>query len=266
MSLRENFNVLGKIQKKYETFSIPIEKEVTNIDKDGNESVLTISYKIKFIGSARFMANSLSNLVDNLTEGIHKIKCKGCDCFLEYESIKNNLIKYECSSCDKDYSNKIDEELKKRFRNTFKFSNNDINKVVLFLRKGVYPYEDMDDWKKLNEISLPENEKFYSNLNMENITDADYMHSKRVCKDFEIKKFQKVSIKIIRDLYLKKDKLLFVDVCKNFRKMCLKFYHFDPVKFASAPGLSWQAALKKTEVKIELLTDIDMLLMIEKGI
>ena len=85
-----------------------MEKEVTNIDKDGNESVVTISYKIKFIDSARFMANSLSSLVDNLVEGIHKIECKNCDCFLEYESVKDNLIKYKCLSWNKDYLNKLD--------------------------------------------------------------------------------------------------------------------------------------------------------------
>ena len=73
------------------------------------------------------MASSLSNPVDNLTEGIYQIKCKDCDCFLEYESIKDNLIKYKCLSCNKYYSNKLDEELKKKFKNTFKFSNNDIN-------------------------------------------------------------------------------------------------------------------------------------------
>ena len=87
------------------------------------------------------MATSLSNLVDNLTEIIRKIICKDCDCFLEYESVKDNLIKYKCFlSCNKDYSNKIDEELKNRFKNIFKFSNNDINKFILLLRKGVYPY------------------------------------------------------------------------------------------------------------------------------
>ena len=63
--------------------------------KDGNERVVTISYKIKFIDSARFMTTSLSSLVDNLSEGIHKIKCKDCDCFLEYESVQDNLIKYK---------------------------------------------------------------------------------------------------------------------------------------------------------------------------
>ena len=100
-------------------FSIPIEKEVIEIDEDGNGRVVTISYQIKFIDSARFMATSLSSLVDNLTEIVHKIKCKGCDCFLEYESVKDNLIKYKCLSCNKNYSSKIDEELK-RFKNTFK--------------------------------------------------------------------------------------------------------------------------------------------------
>ena len=66
------------------------------IDKDGNESVETISYKIKFINSVRFIATSLSNLVDNLAEGIHKIKCKDCDCFLEYGSVRENLIRCKC--------------------------------------------------------------------------------------------------------------------------------------------------------------------------
>ena len=126
--------------EKYKTFSVPIEKEVTKIGKDGNESVDTISYKIKFIDSARFMATSLSNLVDNFAEGIHKIKCKDCNCFLEYESVKDNLIKCKCLSCNKCYSNKLDEKLKKRFKNTFKYFNNDINKFILLLRKDAYPF------------------------------------------------------------------------------------------------------------------------------
>ena len=83
------------------------------------------------------MASSLSNLVDNLTDGIHKIKCEDCDCFLEYESVKDNLVKYKCLSYNKDYSNMLDEKLKKQFKNTFKFSNNDTNKFILLLRKGV---------------------------------------------------------------------------------------------------------------------------------
>ena len=100
------------------------------------------------------MASSLSKLVDNMSEGIHKVKCKDCNCFLEYQSVKGDLIKYKCLSCIKGYSNKMDEELKKRFKNTFKFSNNDINKFILLLSKGVYPYKCMDDWKRFNEQRL----------------------------------------------------------------------------------------------------------------
>ena len=96
---------------------------------------------------------------------------------------------------------------------------------------------------------------------MEDITDADYMYAKTVCKDFEIKNLGEY-----HDLYLKIETLLLADVFKNFRKIFFKIYHLDPVKFLSAPGLAWQAALKKAEVKLELLTDIDMLLMVEKVI
>ena len=105
----KQFECLGENAEKYKTFSVPIEKEVTKIDKDDNENFLTISYKINLIDSTGFMATSLSNLVDNLTEGIHKIKCKDCDCFFGYESAKDNLIKYKCLSCNKNYSNKMDE-------------------------------------------------------------------------------------------------------------------------------------------------------------
>ena len=166
-------NILEK--KLRRTFSVLISKKVKKkrFDKDGNQSVITISYKIKFIDKARFMANWLSNLVNNLAEGIHKIKCKDCDCFLEYEIVKDNLIKYKCLTCDKGYSNKIDEELKKQFRNTFKFSNNDINKFILLLRKRVYPYEYMDDSEKFIEIFL-DKEKIYTSR-------------QRVFNDFKIK-------------------------------------------------------------------------------
>ena len=170
------------------------------------------------------------------------------------------MIIYKCLPCYKNYSKKLNEE--GIIKNAFKFSNNDINKFILLLRKGVYPYEYMDDWEKFNETKLPEKEEFYSNLNLEDITDADYMHAKRVCNYFEIKKLGEY-----HDLYLESDVSLLADVFENFRKMCLKIYQLDPAKFLSAPGLAWQvAALKKIEIKLELSTDIDILLMVEKGI
>ena len=96
------------------------------------------------------MPTTLSNLADNLTEEIHKIKCKDFDCILGYGNVKENLIKYECLSCSKNYSNKIDDELKKRFKNTLKFSNNDTNEFILLLIKSVYPYECRDEWETFN--------------------------------------------------------------------------------------------------------------------
>ena len=96
------------------------------------------------------MATSLSNLADYPKELIHKIKCKDWDSFLEYEKVKGNFIKHKCLSCNKNYSNKIDKELKRRFKNTFKFSKKDINKFILLLRKGIYHYECMNHWKKFN--------------------------------------------------------------------------------------------------------------------
>ena len=86
------------------------------------------------------MATSLSNLVDNLTAGIHKIKCKDCNYFLEYESFKDNLIKHKCLSCNKDYSNKFDEKSKNLFKDSFTFCDSNINLFILLLRKGVYRY------------------------------------------------------------------------------------------------------------------------------
>ena len=102
---------------------------------------------------------------------------------------------------------------------------------------------------------------FYSELYSEDITDEDYMHYQKVFKELELK-----NLGDYHDLYVQCDTLLLADVFENFRNKCIEIYELDPAHFLSAPGLAWQACLKKTEVKLELLTDIDMLLMVEKGI
>ena len=119
----------------------------------------------------------------------------------------------------------------------------------------------MDDWEKFSETSLPEKEDFYSLVNIEDITDVDSAHVKRVCKDFEIKNLGE-----FHDLYVQSNRLLLADVFENFRNMCFEIYEVGAAKFLSAPGLAWQEASKKTKVESDLLTDIDMLLMLEKGI
>ena len=146
----------------------------------------------------------------------------------------------------------------KKFKNTYSFCNNDLNKFILLLRKGVYPYEYMDSWEKFNETSLPSKEDFYSHLNMENIDDIDYRHGNNVFKSFKLE-----NVGDYHDLYVKSDTLL-ADVFENFRNMCIKVYELDPAHFVSLPGLAWQACLKKTNIELELLTDYNMLLMVEK--
>ena len=88
----------------------------------------------------------------------------------------------------------------------------------MLLRKGVYPYEYMDNWERFDETSLPKKESFYSNLNMENIDDIDY-------------------------------RLLII----NFRNTCIKVYELDPAHFLSLPGLTWQVCLKKNKHKIRII-------------
>ena len=119
----------------------------------------------------------------------------------------------------------------------------------------------MDNWEKFNETSLPNQESFYSNLNMENIDDTDYRHGNNVFKRFKLKNLGEH-----HDLYVQSDTLLLADVIENFRNMCIEVYELDPAHFLSLPELAWQACLKKTNIKLELLTDYDMLSMIEEGI
>ena len=134
-------------------------------------------------------------------------------------------------------------------------------KLELLKRKGVYPYEYMDCLDKLKERELPPIEKFYSHLNGEGISEEDYQHARTVWEEFNIE-----TMEGYHDLYLKSDVLLLADVFENFRNVCLHHYKLDPAWYYTSPGLAWDAALKITGVELELLTDPDMLLMIEKGV
>ena len=120
----------------------------------------------------------------------------------------------------------------------------------------------MDSWERFDETWLPDKEAFYSSLNMKNITDVDHRHAKRVFKNLNNKNLGD----LYHDLYVESDTLLLADVFENFRNKCIEIYELDPAHFLSAPGLAWKACLKKAEVKLELLTNVDMLLMVEKGI
>ena len=205
-----NFECFGENTEKYVTFSVPIKKKIENKD-------LEITYKIKFIDSYRFMSSSLSKLVDNLSQGIHNNECVDCKSNLDYVRItmarptaepsslerKNEKLLLKCFNCDSYYKKKFNKDLIKKLKNTYSFCNNDLNKFLLLLRKGVYPYEYADTWERFNKISLPSKEDFYSNLNMEDISDIDYRHANNVFKVFKLE-----NLGDYHDLYVQSDTLL----------------------------------------------------------
>ena len=129
------------------------------------------------------------------------------------------------------------------------------NKLSLVMRKGVYPYGYMDSLERFKENELPPKESFYSRLTGEDISDEDYQHAKKVWEVFEMEHLQDY-----HNLYNETDVLLLPDVFENFRNICMENYKLDPAHYYTAPGLSWDACLKMTNVKLELLTDVDMLL------
>ena len=133
-------------------------------------------------------------------------------------------------------------------------------KLDLMARKGVYPYDYMDSFDKFNE-KLPTKEDFYSILNDEHISNEDYQHVETVWETFNLK-----NMGDYHDLYLQSDILLLADVFENFRRTCLEYYKLDPCHYFTSPGLSRDAMLKMTDIKLELMTDIDMFQFIEKGL
>ena len=186
---------------------------IDNNDDNNNDKnkVEIIIYRLKFIDSCRFMQNSLSTLVDNLSE--------------------INTKEHENSFINKKQSYNL---LIEKFYNTYQLSNKDINKFALLLRKGVYPYEYMDNWKRFNElIPLEEDYYYYSKLNMKVITKEDIKHIKIECDTFKIK-----TLGEYHDLYLQSDTALLADVFENFRDKCIEIYKIDPAYFLSAPGLA----------------------------
>ena len=170
--------------EKYITFSVPIKKACDN-DK-------TITHKLKFIDSFRFMSTSLSELVDNMSGIFSSIEFKSCIeeikinlecCFV---GLKNNRLIYRCKEYKEEWKRPTNEFIE-NFPGLYQFCNTDHNKFVLLLWKGVYPYEYIDSWEKLNETTIPPKQDFYSNLNLEDFSDENYAHAQKVWDVFEIK-------------------------------------------------------------------------------
>ena len=124
----------------------------------------------------------------------------------------------------------------------------DAKRFTLLRRKGVFPYDWFDSFENFKETKLPPKDDFYSRLSGSHITDEDYQHAQDVWKEFEI-----LNMREYHDLYLETDILLLADVFENFRDVAMEHYGLDPAWYYSTPGLSWDAMLKKTKIKLELL-------------
>ena len=133
--------------------------------------------------------------------------------------------------------------------------------VELIKQKGFYPYEYMDTEEKFNDTKPAPQEAFYSKLTGKGISNKNYKHVLNVSNSFNME-----TMKDYHKLYNETDALLLADVFENFRDLCLKIYGLDPVHYYTAPGLAWDACLKITNINLELLSDLNMLLIFEKGI
>ena len=212
-----------------------------------------ITYKLKIVDSYRFMSTSLSNLDDNLS-GVYDKECKKCmerkkiqlNC--EFIGFKNGRLSYKCKECKKSYTNIANESIK-NFPSLYKFSDGDLNKFFLLLRKDIYPYEYIDSWERFDENTIPPKKAFYSDLNLENITDKDYEHDvKNVWEAFEIK-----TLVEYHDLYVQCDTFLLADVFENFRNKCIEIYELDPAHFFICTRISMTSMFKKGNSRIRII-------------
>ena len=198
---------------------------------------------------------------------------KGEECRMNVNAIPNNIEKYMAvmlgdslvfidsfQFMSQSLANLVNNLPKEALKFTREFFKND-KYINLKVKKGVYPYDYMDSFEKFNDSKLPSKEEFYSQLSDEHISDEDYAHAKKVWETFKMK-----NMGYYHDLYLHSDILLLADVFENFRKTCLEHYKLDPCHYFTSPGLSWDAMLKMTNVKLELMTDIDWFQFIEKGL
>ena len=155
----------------------------------------------------------------------------------------------------------LDSLVKNLSDNHFKYLSEKFSGELLRLvkQKGMYPYEYMGSFKKLSEGKLPDRSKFFSSLKDECLSEKDYLKAVDVWNVFKMN-----TMGDYHDLYLKTDVLLLADVFEKFISTCLDYYGLDTCHYISSPGLSWDAMLKMTKIELDLISDIDMHLFIEK--
>ena len=141
-------------------------------------------------------------------------------------------MSYKCKECN-DKSYKPINGLDKKIPNTHQLCSENVNEFALLIRKGVYPYEYMNSWEKINEAAILSKEIFYSKLNNEGITDEDYALVQKVWDIFQIRNLGEY-----HDLYVQNDALLIADLFENFSDKCIDIYELDPPHSVSAIGLA----------------------------
>ena len=196
-----------------------------------------------------------------------------------------SFTKHVADTGEKTESNEVRNCIRFRFIDSYKFLSSSLEKLASFLttnqlkitrsefsslsnedfelltRKGVFPYEYVDDATKLLDTRLPPRESFFSSLTEQTVSESDYAHAENVWQRFAIETLGEYS-----DLYLKTDVLLLADIFENFREKSIQSYGLDPAHYYTLPGYTWDCMLKHTRVIFELLTDIDMVMLIERGI
>ena len=186
---------------------------------------------------------------------------KGEEQHLKINAIPNNMEKYMAFMLGNHLidsfqfmSSSLDKLVSNLPKEAFKYTSEEFTgkKLNLMSQKGMYPYGYMDCFET--------KEQFYSILNDQHVTNGEYDHARKVWKTFDIKTMGEC-----HDLYLKSDVLLLADVFESFRKTCLQYYKLDPCHYFTSLGLSWDTMLKMTNIKLELMTNVDMFQFIEKG-
>ncbi|XP_037823480.1 uncharacterized protein LOC119611843 [Lucilia sericata] len=209
-------------------------KELNNID-DGPINIIPLNKELYI---------SLSKTINS--DNGRNIEIRFLDSYRFMTSNLDNLVK-----------NLTQDELKV----VKEFHSDDKSKFNLLIRKGVFPYTYLNSVEKLQEPCLPTIDEFFNKLTESECSIEDYAHAQKVWNTFECKTLEDYLM-----LYLRSDVLLLADVFENFRLVCKNIYNLDPCHYYTAPGLSWDAMLKITNIKLDLLTDIEMINFLQKGI
>ena len=220
---KENIiSCIPNTEQQYISFSKHI---VVGTYHDKNNEIQNKTMEIRFIDSFAFLSSSIEKITDSLKDGLTNI-----------------------------------DDLRKVFKYSSQHFKDD-EQFKIMISKGIYPYDFIDSFDKLNTVGLPSKDSFYSRLTDSKINDKDY---KTAQQNYEILKCK--SFMDYHKYYLTSDVLLLTDIWYNFKNLCMDIYKLDPIYYYTAPSLSWDAFLKLSKVELELLTNLEMFEFVESSI